>query len=188
VSDILVDLVHQFAHALERTAPDGLLGDQCEPALNLVEPACVGRGVVYVEAGMPRQPRFDPRMLVGAVVVGDQMDRKPERHIALEVIKKGAKFLVPMARLALGDDRTVEHVERREQRGRAMPIVVVGHAVDVAQPHRQHRLSTLQSLNLALLIHAPHQCLVRGIEVKARHVRTLSTKNGSVESLKLLAR
>lgn len=35
VSDILVDLVHQFAHALERTAPDGLLGDQCEPALEL---------------------------------------------------------------------------------------------------------------------------------------------------------
>jgi hypothetical protein len=57
VSDILVDLVHQFAHALERTAPDGLLRDQCEPAFDLVEPACVGRGVVDVEAGMPRQPR-----------------------------------------------------------------------------------------------------------------------------------
>jgi hypothetical protein len=46
VGDVLVDLVHQFAHALERTAPDGLLRDQCEPALDLVEPARVGRGVM----------------------------------------------------------------------------------------------------------------------------------------------
>ncbi len=125
VSEVLVDLVHQFAHAPERTAPDGLLRDQGEPALDLVEPACVGRGVMKVEARMPRQPGFDPRMLVGGVVISDQMDREPGRKVAVEVIKKGAKFLVAMARLALRDDRAIKHVERREQRGRAMPIVVV---------------------------------------------------------------
>ena len=88
MSDILVDLVHQFAHALERTAPDGLLGDQCEPALNLVEPACVGRGVVYVEAGMPRQPRFDPRMLVGAVVVAIRWTASPSGTLRSRSLRK----------------------------------------------------------------------------------------------------
>jgi len=85
---------------------------------------------------------------LGGVVVGDQMDHKSGRNVAVEVIKKGAKFQMPMERLALSDDRAVESVERREQRGRAVPVVIVGHALDVTQPHWQHRLSPLQSLNL----------------------------------------
>jgi hypothetical protein len=43
VDDVLVDLVDQFAHAPKRAAPDGVLGDEPEPALNLVEPTGVGR-------------------------------------------------------------------------------------------------------------------------------------------------
>jgi hypothetical protein len=32
----------------------------------------------------------------------------------VEVVKEREKFLMAMARLALGNDRTIEHVERRE--------------------------------------------------------------------------
>ena len=69
-----------------------------------------------------------------------------------------------MARLTLGDDRPVEHVERREQGGGAVSKVVVGHSFDVSQPHREHPLGALQRLNLALFIHAQHQRLVGWIE------------------------
>ena len=82
-------------------------------------------------------------MLVGGVVVGDQMDRKPGRHIAVEVIKKGAKFLVPMARLALSDDRAVEHVERREQRSSLVirNVKVHGHRTSVRlEPQMCHSM------------------------------------------------
>jgi len=34
--------------------------------------------------------------------------------------------LVAVARLALGDNRTMEHVERREQGGSAVTVIVVG--------------------------------------------------------------
>jgi hypothetical protein len=39
-----------------------------------------------------------------------------------------------MAGLALGDDRAVEHVEGSEQGGCAVALVVVGDALDVAEP------------------------------------------------------
>jgi len=41
-----------------------------------------------------------------------------------------------MAGLALGDDRAVEHVEGSEQGGCAVALVVVGDALDVAEPMR----------------------------------------------------
>src|ERR1700722_16466236 len=73
-----------------------------------------------VIAPVAGQPSFDSRKFVGGIVVRDQMDLEPGRNVAVEMIKEGEEFLVAMARRALGDDRTVEHVKCREQgRGRA---------------------------------------------------------------------
>ena len=52
VRDIAIDARHQFAHAPERAAADGLLGYQREPALDLIEPARIGRRVVDVKSPM----------------------------------------------------------------------------------------------------------------------------------------
>jgi len=46
----VIDLRHEVTYAAERAAPDGLLGDDVEPDLHLVEPGGIGRGVVHVEA------------------------------------------------------------------------------------------------------------------------------------------
>src|SRR5664279_2243331 len=54
-----------------------------------------------------------------------------------------------------------------------MADVVVSDALDIAQSHGQHRLGTVQGLNLAFLIHAKHQGMVRRIQVKANDVPRL---------------
>jgi hypothetical protein len=54
---------------------------------------------------------------MSAVVVRDQMDIECGRDAAVEVIKKGEKFLVTMARFAHGNHFAIEHVERGEQSG-----------------------------------------------------------------------
>ena len=77
ISDIGVDFLYQFADAAKGAAPNCLLGDEPEPALHLVEPTCVSGGVVEVIAGVAGEPGLDLGMLVGAVVVGDQMDLSP---------------------------------------------------------------------------------------------------------------
>ena len=123
----MVDYADLFAHAAKRTAPDRVLGNECEPALDLVKPTGVGRRVVDVEARVAREPGFDPRMFVGGVVVRDQMDFEVDRNVAVEVLKEREKLLMAMTRLALGADRPGEHIKRREQRGGAVPIVVVGY-------------------------------------------------------------
>ena len=69
-----------------------------------------------------------------------------------------------------------------------MALVVVGDAFDVAEPHRKHGLSAFEGLDLALLIDAKHHGLVGRIEIKPTTSRSFSTKNGSVESLKLRVR
>ncbi len=74
---VLIEIVHdgglQFADAFEHAASDALVGYQAEETFDLVEPGCRGRRKVHVEAGMLGQPRLDGRMLVGGVVVGDQV-------------------------------------------------------------------------------------------------------------------
>ena len=61
IDDVAIDFVDQVAHAFERAAANRLLGDEREPALDLIEPAGVGRGVMNVVARMARQPgRLSP--------------------------------------------------------------------------------------------------------------------------------
>src|SRR5271156_5359197 len=117
VSYVVVDLVHQFTHAAEGAAPDRLLSDEREPALDLVEPAGVGGSVMDVVARPAREPGFDLGVFVGAVVVGNQVDLELGGDAAVEMIEKGQELLMAMARLALRDDRAVKHVECREQSG-----------------------------------------------------------------------
>jgi len=49
-----LDLLLEFAHAGERVATDGALGDQREPALDLVEPRAVGGREVQMDARVAR--------------------------------------------------------------------------------------------------------------------------------------
>ena len=67
-----------------------------------------------------------------------------------------------------------------------MAVIIVGHAFDVAQPHRQHRLGALQRLDLALLVDTQHQRLVRRIEVQSHDVAHLLDEErvgGELETL-----
>ena len=113
ISDIGIDLLHQFADTAKRAAPDCLLGDQSEPALHLVEPTGVGRGVMDVVARPSCEPSLNLGMFVSAIVIRDQVDIESRREAMVEVIKKREKFLVTMARFASGNHCASEHVERR---------------------------------------------------------------------------
>ena len=73
---------------------------------------------------------------------------------------------MPMPRLALPDDRAVGHIQCGEQGRGAVAEVIVGNAFGVTQPHRQNGLTALQCLDLALLVHAQHQRIVRRVEIQ----------------------
>ncbi len=78
-----------------------------------------------------------------------------------------------MARLAFADDEAALHIERGKQRGRAVALVVVGHGAGAALLHRQARLGAVERLDLALLIDAQHQRLVRRVQIEADDIGDL---------------
>ena len=84
--DEVVDFSHQFLDAGERAAADGLLGDEAEPALDLVQPRGVRRGEMDVVARAPGQARpADHGAFVGGMVVDDEMDIELSRDVTLDV-------------------------------------------------------------------------------------------------------
>ena len=111
---------------------------------------------------MPRQPRLDLGMLMGGVVVDDQMQFETARSVPVELFEESQPFDVGMAGLGARDDLPIQIIERGDQRDRAMPAVIVRSGPDVARTQRQSGLRALQSLTLAFLVTAEYQRIVRG--------------------------
>ena len=72
--DVLTDGPDEFAYALERAAPDTFFGEVSEPALDEIKPRTGGGREVEMEARMLFEPRLNVGMLVGGVVVADEME------------------------------------------------------------------------------------------------------------------
>src|SRR5215471_18984804 len=93
---------------------------------------------------------------VGAVVVQDQMHLQILGELALKSGQELQELLVAMPKVDLADHGAVEQVERGEEGGSAVALVVMGHGPAAALLKRQPRLSPVQRLDLALLIDAEH--------------------------------
>lgn len=186
VGDELVNAADELLDAGERAAPYGLVGNQREEAFDLIQPGTVGWHEVHVPARAACQPGLDLRMAVRGVVVDDAMNVQLSRHGLVDLAQERQEFLMAMTRLASGQYRAVEHIQGREQRGRAVAFVVVRDAFDVAQAHGQHRLRALQRLALTLLIHAQHQCVLGRAQIQAHHVAQLLHEERVVGQLEAL--
>jgi hypothetical protein len=137
-----------------------------------------------VEARAGGEPATDLGMLVGGVVVDDQVDVERLGDGSLDVAEELQELLVAMPALALREHLARGDVERREQRRGAVMDVVVGDAFDVADAQRQQRLRAVEGLDLALLVDAQDDRVVGRVQVQPTMSRTFSTKKGSVEILK----
>ncbi len=131
-----------------------------------------------MEAGPLRQPGADLGVLVGAVVVDDQVDIQFFWDGLLDLAQEAQELLVPVARSALGHHLPGGHVQRSKQGGGAVADVVMRHALHVAQSHGQQRLSAVQGLDLRLLVDAEHHRLVRRVQVQADDVPDLLDQEG----------
>src|ERR1700676_4981909 len=178
VCDKAFNLAAQVTHRGERTAPEGALGDKSERTLDVIEPRAVGRRVVEMEARAAREPSLHFGMLVRAIVVNDQMHIEPRRHAGIEMAQKAQALLMAMAWFALGEHPPVGDVEGGKQCGSSVAVIIMRDAFDIAKSKGQYRLGALKGLDLALLIDAQHQGLVRRIEVQTDDVTHLLDKEG----------
>src|SRR4051794_22155164 len=83
-------------------------------------------------------------MLVGGVVVEDDVDHLAGRHLGLDRVQEAHELLMAVALHVAADDGPVEDVERSEQGRCAMALVVVGHRAGSAFLHRQAGLGAVE--------------------------------------------
>ena len=107
VGDELINALHELADAGERSATNGLVGDQCEEALDLIEPGTVGWNEVHVPARPTGQPGPDLGMAVRGVVVDDAMDVQCGGHGVVDLAQERQELLMPMTRFASRHHRAV---------------------------------------------------------------------------------
>ena len=63
------------------------------------------------EARVALQPRLDLRVLVGGVVVEDDVHDLADRHGGLDRIEEADELLMPVALHAAADDLALEHID-----------------------------------------------------------------------------
>ena len=176
MSDVSVVSRDQFRYAGEHASAQPIDGDVAEESLHHVQPRCRGGREVHDEARMLGQPLLNRRMLVRGIVVGDQMQRLVLWRLAVDLAQELQPLDMSVSRLALANDFAIEDVERGEQRGRAVALVVVRHRGRAPLLHRQPGVRAIQRLHLAHVVDAQHQRVLRRRHVQAHEVFELLHK------------
>ena len=141
-----------------------------------------------MESGPLRQPGSDFGVLVGSIIIDDQVYVQVLRHGLLDLMQETQELLVQMTRLALGDRLYPRHIQAGEQGYGVVSDVVLRDPLDVAYAHGQQRLGPIQCLALRFSSKQTTIALSGGFRYGPIMSRTFSTKNGSVESLNVFCR
>src|SRR3954466_4479985 len=156
-----IDRLLEVDDAAKDAAPESLVGQLGEETFDRIEPGGRGRREMELEPRMPREPGADICMLVGGVVVHDQVQVQIWRGLAVDLVEEPNELLVSMAAHALADHLSVQDAECREEGGRAVALVVVRPRLTARGLHREAGLGAIECLDLRLLVHGEHQRVLR---------------------------
>ena len=126
-----------------------------------------------MEARPLGQPGADRLRFVSAVVVEDQVHVQFRSDVPFDGVEEVAELAGAMPLLGLADDLAGPGVERGEEAGGAVALVVVGAPLDLAGSHRQQRRGAIERLDLALLVHTEYERAVWRSKVQADDVAHL---------------
>ena len=164
LGNVIHDSLDQAFYAGERFSANPFVRNLSEPSLHQVQPRTAGWNEVDVEARVLAEPFLYLGMLMCAVVVDNQVQIQLRRRLLVNQLQKLDPFLMPVPRHARSDQPALGHLQGREERCGAVADVIVRHRTTAALLQRQARLGAVQGLNLALLVNAQNQGMLRGIE------------------------
>ena len=134
---------------------------------------------------MAREPCLDLGVFMGGVVVQNDMDDLAGRDVPLDPIEEADKLLMAVTGHVLADHRAFQDVQRGEQRGGSVALVIVGQRRAPALLQRQARLGAVQGLDLALLVDAKHDGMGRRRNVKAHDIGQFLDEGGIIREFEL---
>src|SRR5205814_9290597 len=101
-------------------ATQALQGQVAKATLDQLETRAGSGGKGQVKARMAAQPTLNAWMLVGGVLIHDQVQVQSAGRLLVDPLQEASEFLMPMLRHAIPDDRAIERREGGEQRGGAV--------------------------------------------------------------------
>ena len=161
---------------VEDAAFQSALGELGEEALDRVEPRTRGRREMEDETRVARQPGHDLGMLVGGIVVENDMDHLAGRHLCFYGIEKADEFLMAVSLHTLPNDLAFEHVEGGKQGRGAVALVIMGERAAAPGLYRQTRLGAVERLDLRFLIDRKHDGMGRRINIEPDDILQLGDK------------
>jgi len=176
VIDVLSDRFEEFLDVAEDASAQLLLSQVAEEALDHVQPRATGGRKVHMEAWAALQPALHERMCVGGIVIHESGELACPSASVCRCAHRTQPFMMGVPVVAHRDDTAVKRVERGEQSRGSVPFVVMGHRAAAALLYRKARLHTVQSLYLALLVHAKHDGVPGRIQIKPDHIGELFGK------------
>ena len=129
-----------------------------------------------VKTGMTFEPGGDFGVLVGGIVVANDVKLQVGGDLLIDLTQEGQPLLMAVARGGVGEHLAGKIVQGGKEGHRSMPVVVMGLGANVSLAQRQSGLGAFESLTLAFFITAEHQGPIRRIEVEAHHVPKLFLK------------
>src|SRR5258706_11481410 len=93
---------------------------------------------------------------MSTVIIQNQMERCFTGEIPIQTAEELQKLLMSMSCRALANNLSLHQLQRRKQRSRAVPFVIMRHRATAPFFPGQPWLGSVQRLNLALLIDAEY--------------------------------
>lgn len=129
---------------------------------------------------------MNERRFMRAVVVQNQMHVQSVGDCCLDAVQEFAELDRAVPEVEIVYHASALHLQRREQRGGAVPYIVMRAPLGLPRTHRQQRLGTVQRLNLSLLVHAQHQSFVRRVQIQTDDIPHLFNEQRVLGKLKCL--
>lgn len=113
------------------------------------------------------------RVLVGGVIIRDEIQLKILGLFAIDLFEKLLPLLMTVLSLTAADQASLKITQRSEQGDRDVADIVMRLRKDMSSLQRQIRLRALQGLNLVFLIAAEYLRLIRRVEIQPDHIPKL---------------
>ena len=185
LADVAVDGSLKINNRVEHTALQPSLCQLGKEAFDGIEPGTGRWRKVKGEAGMAVEPLADLGMFVCGVIVEDDVHRLVAGNAGVDGVQEADELLVPMLLHVAADNGAIENIERGEQSGRAIALVIMGHRAEAAFLYRQARLGPIQRLYLALLVKRQHDGVRWRIDIQPDDIVELLGKFRIVRELEL---
>ena len=136
LGQVRVDGISEFSNTGETSLPDNIGCEVGKESLHHVHPRATSWGKVHVEPGMAGQPGRHFRMLMSAIIVGDDVDVELFGSFPVDLLEEAKPFHMGMSLFGSGDELAFQVIQGGKEGDGSMPSIIVGLSANMPYSQR----------------------------------------------------